>query len=249
MLVSRTFIKDIWTHSKNVACFSALVLLFSLLSSCQTPSYSLSETLVSRSAKTLRENASPAENIHRDETIIILGNSAAVFFVDLAENTPDQLSHDLSDILNRRLEQMMFFNSVQKTDDLDLLFKKNRSLNQLKDLYLDSLSRVSVSNKDISNRMGKYLKVANLVVLQIDRWPCQECKAPYQSRIKLRVIDAPSGLIIWTGINEIASDNAADITPPNVLALSEEILDSFQHRFKRKWHRIRYQNLSLLAKN
>ncbi len=249
MFVSKSFVKDIGNYLKNIAGFTVLVLLFSVTSSCQSSSHSLSETLVNRSVQTLRENATPSGNIHRDETIILLGNSAAAFFVNLAEDTPDQLSVDLSAVLNQRLEQMTFYQSLQNTDDLNTFFRQNRALNQLKDIYLDSLARVSVSNKDISNRMGKHLKVANLVVLQIDRWPCQGCKAPFQTRIKLRVIDAPSGMIIWTGFNEISSDDSTDITPEKVIALSEEILDTFKLRFKRKWHRIRHQNLSMLAKN
>jgi len=247
MFVSKSF-AIMWARLKKTTSFAVLALLFSITSSCQSFNHSLSENLVNRSAQTLRENATPNENIHRDETIVLLGNSAAAFFVKLTEDIPEQLAADLSTVLNQRLEQMTFYHSVQKTDDLNIYFKQNRSLNQLKSIYLDSITRVSVSNKDISNRIGKQLKVANLVVLQIDRWPCPDCKAPFQARIKLRVIDAPSGLIIWTGFNEISSDNAADITLEKVVALSEEILDVFQYRFKRKWHRIRHQNLSLLAK-
>ena len=249
MFVSKSFVKYDWNLLKNVAGFTALLLLISIASSCQSSSYSSSETLVNRSVKILREKASPAKNIHRNESIILLGTSAAAFFVNLTEAIPDQLTLDLSAVLNQRLEQMTLFQSVQNTDDLNNYFKQNRSLNQLKTIYLDSLTRVSVSNKDISNRMGKHLKVANLVVLQIDRWPCEECKAPFQTRLKLRVVDAPSGMIIWTGISEIKSDELTDITPEKVIALSEEILDAFEFRFKRKWHRIRFQNLSLLAKN
>lgn len=236
-------------HQKSIAYPCILFLIFVLLSSCQSSSSSLSETVVSHSAKIIRANSNPTDNIHRDETIILLGDSAAIFFTSLADDFPKQLSYDLADHLNQRLEQMVMFHSIQKTDTLDLFFKKNRSLNQLKNTYLESLARVSVSNKDISNRLGKRLNVKNFVALQVDRWPCPECQAPFQIKIKLRLIDAAAGYIIWTGINEISLDNSAEITLQQATVLLDELLDTFQYRFKRKWHRLRFQNLSLLAKN
>ncbi|MBU2647251.1 hypothetical protein KKI24_21250 [bacterium] len=243
-----TFLKKGWNKLIDPVSSAALILILFLTASCSTGVQSLSETLASRSAKTLRENAVLTENIDRSETIVLLGSTAGVFFLNLAEGVPEQVARDLSDLLNQRLGQMVFFKSVQKSDDIDQFFKKNRSLNQLKSIYLESLTRVSVSNKDISNRMGKHLKMDNLVVFQIDRWPCLECKDPVRLRVKMRVVDASSGLIVWTGINEFKTDKAADMPPQQVFKLSEELLDRFQYRFQRKWHRLRFQNLALLTK-
>ncbi|NQU65575.1 MAG: hypothetical protein HQ517_15010 [SAR324 cluster bacterium] len=236
-------------NPKKLAHIFGLFLMLGFLSSCQSSSSSLSETVVSHSAKMLREAAIPAGNIHRDETIVLLGDSAAVFFVVLTDNFPKQLTSDLTGYLNQRLEKLPMFQSVRGTDDLNLFFKKNHSLNQLRDVYLESLARVSVSNKDISNSLGKHLNVKNFVVFQVDRWPCSDCKAPFQIRIKLRLIDAATGFIFWNGINEITLDDIAEITLKQVIALSDELLITFQDRFQRKWHRLRFQNLGLLAKN
>ncbi len=238
---------------KRIKCHFSIYLtimvgLAMLSVSCQSNVSSMSETVVSRSAKILRDTATPTGNIAREENIILLGDSAAVFFLNIAEDIQEKILVDISGYLNEKVTQIAFYDPVQQSSELNSYFKKNSSLNQLKDIYLESLARVSVSNKDISNRIGKELKVDNLVVYQIDRWPCDGCSAPLRIRIKMRVIDASSGLIIWTGINEIVVDQPDDATYDQLLALSVELLDQFKKRFQRKWHRKRFQNLSLLAK-
>lgn len=232
-----------------VVLYGLTLLLISILgSSCQSNFSSMSETVVSRSAKKLREAATPPENISRTENIVLLGRSAALFYLDLAEGFPKEASEDLAAFLNRRVAELPFYQPVRKIGDFDTFFKNNRYLNELKDTYLESLARVSVSNKDISNRIGRELKVDNLIAFHIDRWPCAECSTPLRIRLKLRVIDLASGMIIWTGINELQVNQPTDGTYDQLQKLSQELLDQLQKRFERKWHRKRFQNLALLAR-
>lgn len=226
-----------------------LVGMIGLTTACQFNSSSMSETVASRSAKKLRETAEPAPNVSRKENIVLLGKSSAIFFLNLAEDVPDAFSRDLRAYVNQRVAKTGFFNSIPTETELTSFFKKNRSLQQKKDLYLDSLAQVSVSNRDISFRLGKALNVDNLIAFQIDYWPCAECRSPLRIRLKMRLVDLTSGMIIWTGINELEFETAEEASYAELLTLSSEILDQFEMRFRRKWHRKRFQHLGRLARN
>lgn len=222
-----------------------------ILTSCQVQVHTstISETIVGQTEKTLRENATPDEGVDRTENIVLLGKSAAVYRIVLAEGIPKSAVEDLSEHLNNRLTQMPFYSLVRTTSDLDVFFAGNKSLNQMRRIYIDSLARVSVSNKDISNRLGKALDVDNLIFFQVDRWPCPDCKPPLRIRLKLRVIDLASGMIIWNGINELRFETSEEASYDQLIILAEELLSQMEGRFERKWHRKRFRNLTLLARN
>jgi len=226
----------------------SVLLILSLLVSCQANISQISETVVSQSAKKLRDSAKSVEKAGPDEDAFLLGESAAVFFLTMVDGLPDEMAQNLSSHLNKRIEGMPFYRSIKKTDEIAPIIGKDNALKQANDLYLDTLARVSVSNKDITNQIGKKLGVQNFIVFQVDRWPCPDCKKPLRIRIKVRVVDVASGLIIWNGINEVNVEKAADATYEQLFMISEELIDKFHNRFKRKWHKVRFHNLGLLAK-
>jgi hypothetical protein len=226
----------------------SILLIPSLLASCQVNVSQFSETVVSQSARKLRDSTKSVGKASPDEDAFLLGDSVAVFFLTLVDGLPDEMARNLSSHLNKRIEEMPFYRSIKKTDEIAPIFKKDNALKQANDIYLDTLARVSVSNKDITNRIGHKLGVQNFIVFQVDRWPCPDCKKTLRIRIKVRVVDVASGLIIWNGTNEINVEKAADATYEQLFTISEELIDRFHTRFKRKWHKVRFHNLGLLAK-
>lgn len=79
-----------------------------VLASCQSSTSSLSETIVSRSAKAIRKAAAPSDNINLSENIVLLGKSAAAFYLVLAEGVPPSVYKELVAYLENRVPQLPF---------------------------------------------------------------------------------------------------------------------------------------------
>ncbi len=237
-------------HLSRIAVFFIAGLAVGFLSSCEYSTTRISESLSSQTENSLRQKLE-VENPEKDfELIDLLGDSAAVFSVNIATDVPEVVFRRLTMNLDERIREMGLFGNILSDNQLAALFEQNRRLNQARDVYLDSLSVVSASNKDISNPLGKYLKTDNFLVFQIDRWPCEDCTVSSGIRMKLRVVDTETGYIVWTGINE--KDNVLDEEWGKLetvaLDLSNELLENFLDRFKRKWHKKRHENLAMMAK-
>jgi hypothetical protein len=179
------------------------------------------------------------------ESIDLLGNSAAVFSFFGTNSLPLTSAEKLHQTVINKILDLEFYSTILDDKDLSQLLEKNSKLAQAKEIYLDSLTVVSVSDKDISNPLGRYLSVDNFLVFQLDRWPCPTCEDDKGIRMKLRLVDAESSYIIWTGIVEkrkLDDEEAANVEAV-ALQMAEQLADNFNNRFKKKWHRKRFNNL------
>lgn len=224
-----------------------IFMLFVFLASCQFSNQVLSERISQPAKDFLLQRKDIQES--ESETIHLLGNSLVVFSIFASKKVPKNISQQLQADFAHNIINLQLFQKVLAGKKLEEFFKQNRAFNQSKAIYLDSLVTVSVSDKDISNPLGKFLDSENILVFQVDRWPCQDCMLEKEMRMKLRIVDAESGYIVWTGINEKTKLSEDDMGNLDVIAqeLSDELLNSFYHRFKRKWHRKRFSNLALLV--
>ncbi|MCP4750090.1 MAG: hypothetical protein GY866_04310 [Proteobacteria bacterium] len=197
----------------------------------------------------LRERQEKENGKQDFATIDLLGDSVAVFLVFNSKDIPDRISQQLQSDIDQTISKMRFFDKLLSSDQLEDLFQGDRRVVHSKDIYLDSLLKVAVSDKDISNPLGKYLGVDDLLVFQVDRWPCRDCDTDTGMRMKLRIVDADTGYIIWTGTNEKSAllDGEFDDLDGVARKLANDLWDSFHHRFRQKWHRKRFNNLALLA--
>jgi len=217
------------------------------VSSCKSHFGNLTEALPGNTARALRATGLPSEEVDPSENIVLLGTSAAVYTISLARGIPSKSVEKLASLVDRRIAEMPFYSTVRNSNELASGLSTDGQLDRDSQLYFKSLTRVSVSNKDISNRIGETLRLKNLIVCQVDKWPCSDCAQPLRMRVKLRAIDLPSGLIIWTGINELETPQPDDASEKQLLNLADSLLSQFQKRFERKWHQKRVHHLRQLA--
>ncbi len=217
-----------------------------LVSACEMSKTKISETLADHNRKALLEFKDIYETKTHPETADLVGASVTVFSVFLDSTIPVETATYLHQKISQNIQSKTLYAYHLSDKDLNNLLRQNGKLAQVKELYMDSLTVVSVSDKDISNPLGKYLNVDNFLVFQVDQWPCFDCKADPQIRMKLRLVDAETGFILWTAIaeNKKISEKEGGNLMKLVDHLSDQMTKDFYNRFKKKWHRQRYDRLS-----
>lgn len=233
------------THHIKIFIFLSLS-IFTLIS-CQSNNLSIAESLSQKNVEILTKADSERKDLVFGENRNILGKSVAIFYYYSDPSIPTDIINELEISLHKKIEETQFFDHVLPDAEKLDKFIKNRALKHKLDIYLESLVVVSVSNKDISNPLGRYLACDDFLVFQIDHWPCETCKSKTAMRMKLRLVNAGTGLIYWTSIGNISD---IDIEDPNfqtslTLMLSKSLTDNFINSFKRKWHKKRFYNLAM----
>jgi len=133
----------------------------------------------------------------------------------------------------------VFLNDIDISDRL----AENRVIRKKTETFLDTLNSVTVSDKDLANPVGAFLGVNDFLVFHVAHWPCPSCEKQQKVRIKVRLVDASTGLIVWTATAQ--RDTYQEDNPMEVAQeLSEELSKMFQQRFELKWHKLRYLNLT-----
>ncbi len=208
-----------------------------------------SESISIHSKEALLEKRKIEDTKNDPEYADLLGNSTAVFSMVLSPEVPVNINNKLKNDVNQKIQEMQLFGSILAQRELNNLLQKNNRLNQAKEIYLDSLATVSVSNKDISNPLGKHLKTENFLVFQLDQWPCAHCSRKQEMRMKLRLVDAETGFIVWTGIGEAKNLTNQELEDIEGTAgkLADDLIGRFYNCFKKKWHKKRFSNLAKLS--
>lgn len=227
----------------KIACFMFLSAF--ILASCSS-SKTISDTISEHNKSAIYEKQNIEKLKTYPELIDLLGKSVVVFSVFPTEDIPNEFAGSLHRILGETLQANSLFTKQLNDSELNSLLAKNGNLAQAKDLYLDSLTVVSVSDKDISNPLGRYLGVDNFLIFQLDKWPCFDCKNQDQLRMKLKLVDANSSYILWTSSASMTKLKPKEIDNIEAIAdkLMLDLVEQFQNRFKKKWHRKQYDNLS-----
>ena len=225
------------------------LVLILFLSSCSGSETNFSEAIPEYSRDAIYEFRKIEEKNPFPEAVDLLGKSAAVFSVVIASDAPRDLVTLMHQQLIEKLSNTGMYPRLLNDEELNGLLSKNPQLTQFKELYLDSLTVVSVSDKDISNPLGRYLNSENLIVFQLDRWPCLDCNSEKSIRMKLRLVDAETSLIIWTGIIEKKGLKTEEMENLEKIAtdLASELTQQFYTCFMKKWHRKRFDNLTQAA--
>ncbi len=227
-----------------------LPVIIILLSACSPSSQTtLSEVIPGHNKEAVSERKKIGETKTHPETADIMGKSVAVFTVVVTPDAPQALVESLHHKLLKRLSDNGLYELVLSDQVLNERLSANPKLVQAKEIYLDSLTAVSVSDKDISNPLGKTLKVENLLIFQLDQWPCTGCRQSSTLRMKLRLVDSESSFVLWTGIAEIQKVTQKELEDPDALGLNlaDQLIDEFYLCFMKKWHRKRFDNLAKLA--
>lgn len=176
----------------------------------------------------------------------LLGESTAVFAVYTTDSIPMRSAEVLYDKISSRVNDSRLFSSVLLPHKVHEKLQLNSELAQVKEVYIETLTTVSVSDKDISNPLGAYLNVTNFIVFMVDKWPCFDCAETGNLRMKLQLVDTQTGLIIWTAIAEQSNLKPEELEMIEEVAnrLASRLTDSLYDTFKKKWHHKRYENLS-----
>ncbi len=226
----------------------SVIFVFSIASmtiGCSTTG-TFTDTIAEHSRTAILEERKIEEFKAYPEAADLLGSSAAVFSFFGTKDIPLKSAEKLHQSMIAKIQGLSFYESILSEESLNAMLENNPRMRQGKEIYLDSLTVVSVSDKDLSNPLGRYFKVDNFLVFQLDRWPCLTCSDDKGMRMKLRLVDAKSSHIIWTGIAEkrkLDEEEAANLETL-ALNLAEQLADNFNNRFKKKWHRKRFENLA-----
>jgi len=215
--------------------------------SCQSNTLYLAESLSKEGVEILNQQNAKTKYLTFGENRNILGKTVAIFYYASDPSVPAGIAEKLKTALLKKIEEAQFFSQVIPGVEQLSRLGDSRILNQKLDIYLESLAVVSVSNKDISNPLGQSLACDDFLVLQIDRWPCETCSNKTTIRMKLRLVNAKTGLIYWTSIGSISDIDFKNPEVPTSLALSlsNSLIETFIHNFKRKWHKLRFYNLAM----
>jgi hypothetical protein len=223
-----------------------LLIIVTLLASCSSTETTISETIPEYSRDAILEFRKIENNKAFPETADLLGKSVAVFSIVLTPDAPQHVVESLHQNLLEKIDDAGLYPALLSDQRLTALLSQNPKLLQAKEIYLDSLTIVSVSDKDISNPLGKTLETENFLVFQLDLWPCADCKQNNTLRMKLRLVDSETSFIIWTGIAEMQKIELKELNDIDAIALklAEDLLEEFNLCFSQKWHRKRFDNLA-----
>ena len=223
-----------------------IIILFSLFS-CSSYDINYSESAPSKNKENFIFQKQEMDSNYNYQTFDLLGKSAAIFLVNNSLKTPPVIINNLDRLFTTKLLESNLFVSVKPTEQVNNQLIKHAQIKQLSNIYLETLTNISVSDKDISRPMAEYLNVDNFVVLQIDNWPCSECLLYDRIRIKIKIVNAQSSAILWTGIDEIYTlDYQSEHFPEMANILLTDLFQNFYNRFKIKWHKKRYYQLAQL---
>ena len=215
---------------------------------CRSTAPNFSESIAEKSQARIKARKYKENPNHNWQTFDLLSSSIAVFLLRTSKEIPNSIMEKIESLVVSGLHEGQLFDTILTPRETRTRFSDNKILAQKKSIYLDSLSTIAISDKDISHPMGRYLEVDSFFIFQIDNWPCPDCILKDRIRMKIRLIDAISGDIVWTGIDELHSvtDRSED-TYRLAIILAEDLIENFHLRFKRKWHQKRYTHLATLA--
>ncbi len=178
------------------------------------------------------------------ENYMLLQKRLGVFILIKPSHAPSSLTAPLAQAISTRLAQHHLFPSVMDDSNFKARLAQNPKLKQKAEIYFDTLSFVAVSDRDLSNAIGKALKLDQFFLIQLDQWPAQNTSKNQPIRFKARLVDAYRGDILWTGIAEEPLDpEEFQQAKEHALKLVERLTEKLQLRFRRKWHRLRYNGL------
>lgn len=223
-----------------------LILLLSLFA-CSPYDINFSESTPNKSRENHISRALEKNPAYNYQYFDLLGKTAAVFLINNAVKIPGEVTNSFAQTLTTQLEASKLFESIVPPVQVVELLNKHGKIKQLSSIYMDTLTNISISDKDISKPMAEYLNVDSFFVLQIDNWPCPECLLQDRIRIKIKIVNADFSEILWTGIDEIFTlDDPAEQFPEMAKILLTDLFDNFYNRFKIKWHKKRYYQLAQL---
>lgn len=219
----------------------ALVASALALSSCESATVAISITNA-KSQSVYLEEKDLSPNEFEDHSL--LKASSAFFGLSMDQRAPELVEKELLPIVLQVLDQGGLIQRRLNPAETRAKLKANRELLVKSENYLQSLGFVGISDQDTSRPMARHLGVESFFVLQLDRWPCPDCDYKNLMRLKLRYVDAHNGRVIWTAIHEkTLFEHELAQAPAIAKQMTREITESFNLKFKRKWHKLRYANL------
>lgn len=180
------------------------------------------------------------------QNINLLGKTAAFFFVVKAGQAVQEADQKrLHTQTYQKIVKTNFYETCIADQQITVLLEKKLALNQLKKIYLESISSVAVSDKDISNPLGKALGADNFIIFQVDNWGASEAGQPDILKMKMRVVNSGSGDILWTALHIMENVSKQPGTlEEKVDFVANTLTENFYHRFQPKWHKQRFVNLA-----
>ncbi|MGK0288858.1 MAG: hypothetical protein ACI86H_000279 [bacterium] len=226
---------------KKLSSIFPILFLVLLLSSCEP----IVVDVVSQPPSYLLDKPKDAKNQDLESR---KGKSIAIFPILSLVKTPKPVLTKLNQFIINEIKTTRLFERILSGSKLNVIIDQDGTLSQKKDIYLDTFSVVSVSDMDLSAPIGKELGVDSFLIFQVNSWPCEKCIPKDLLRMKLRLVQASTGNVVWTGIHEEYGVSLNSNLENIAKKVAAKLTYVFYHRFKTKWHKQRYQNLTLLGK-
>lgn len=173
----------------------------------------------------------------KDIALIVARPTTAVDFTLIQEITK-KLEKDLPTFSN--------FSKVVTTTQIKSMFKNSAQLPIILSQYTQTFALSGVSDKNFSVKLGEILDVEQLLIIQFNQYPCEECDGKKNLIAKFNLLEAQTGMLLWRGrykreleLEEIEKQAFDAI----VIETSDLILNELKESFIVPWHRIRYENL------
>jgi len=230
------------------AIWISISALLTLQSCLNDPKPVFTESIPQQTRTHVQEKKELEKADYDFRNIDLLGKTAALFVTNRAVNAPESVIEQANKMLTSALRDAGLYQELIPPQEVLRRLQTDTRLNQLKNIYLDSLTTISISDKDISVPLAKFLNVDNFIILQVENWPCDDCFSKKRLRFKLRVVNAVTSDIVWTGINELNTldKNSNDLNQFADILLNE-LFNSFNLRFRLKWHQRRFEHLTKLS--
>ncbi|MDX2469908.1 MAG: hypothetical protein QNL04_04950 [SAR324 cluster bacterium] len=175
---------------------------------------------------------------------LMIKDKYTYFFIVKLDQVSEELKGQIITQFIENIENTGLFTSRISEDAARDIVGREGALNQKLEIYLDSLSMIAVSDRDIVTPLGNKMGIDQIFVVQFDQWPCFDCDEGPMMRLKIRLVDVERGLIYWTGIAEREFDEddlerAGEIS----IEMMNELTVEFFNKYKPKWHFDRFRGL------
>ncbi|MBF0276663.1 MAG: hypothetical protein HQM13_02670 [SAR324 cluster bacterium] len=175
-----------------------------------------------------------------------VNKNAALLVSKPTASIKPQLVRAITEKVEKRLAKFPSFSKLLLSSEVDSFLNQRIELKYKTVQYVATFVLTGVSDKDISTQLGKELGADQLLILDFSQYPCSNCESGVQLAVKLHLLEAASGDLLWRGRvhteldqEEVEKEEFERI----VIESTEMILDDFVRTFRIPWHYLRYEHL------
>ena len=137
-----------------------------------------------------------------------------------------------SPYLGRVISRQFVRNSL--TDD--------RATRSRYELLSDITSVLAIAERELTLDMARSQKVDFVATIQALRLPCPHCDRSDRVAVIAQMFEVQNATLVWrvSASRDVAGDADSQAIAEAVDLVTDDLLDTMEHQFKPKWHRLRF---------